>query len=94
MTPTLITLMETTPLLLLLPLSALEALQDTPDTKEERGSCSNPTGTRAFEGICDSFKSACRTALIRAIEGVTKALALVASKRPKTTLPATVMAPV
>lgn len=91
MTPTLITLMDNAPLAL--PPSALETLQETLDTEEELGSCCNPLGKRAFEGIGARFDSACRSGLIREIEGLTNPSVLVASKRPKTTPVAAVMAP-
>lgn len=91
MTPTLITLMDNAPPLELPP-SALEARQETPDTKEEVGRCCDPPGKRAFEAIGASLTSACRGGLIRETEGLTNPSALVASKSPKTTPLAAVIA--
>ena len=90
MTPTLMTLMDSAPLLLAP--STLEAVHDTPDTKEDRGRCSNPQPARAVDGTDDNLGSACRRAFVRGRAGVTNASALVASKRPNATVPATAIA--
>lgn len=93
MTPTLMTFMDNAPLLLAP--STLEVLHDTDDTKEERASCSTPQPARAaaaVDGMDDSLESPCRRAFVRAIAGAKNASALVASKRPSATVPATAMA--